>query len=187
MAGPYILRARLYLTDGQRVPAADVLKRGIAANPGDQQLPLMLADLLGSMGRVPEAIAMYDGALQRNPSLDVAANNMAQLIADHQYSDPQALEKARRVAERFVTTANPLYQDTLAWVYVRQGQVDRALPILARITGEKGIPKQVNYHYGKALMMNGDKAAAKQQLELAVSDAKPYPGIDDARQLLGQL
>lgn len=186
-SGPYILRARLYLTDGQRVPAADVLKRGIAANPGDVQLPLMLADLLGSMGRVPEAIAMYDGALQRNPSLDVAANNMAQLIADHQYSDPQALEKARRVAERFLTTSNPLFQDTLAWVYVRQGQVERALPILARITAEKGIPKQVNYHYGKALMMNGDKAAAKQQLELAVSETKPYPGIEDARQLLGQL
>ena len=187
MAGPYILRARLYLTDGQRVPAADVLKRGIAANPGDVQLSLMLADLLGNMGRVPEAIAMYDSALLRNPSLDIAANNMAQLIADHQYSDPQALEKARRVAERFVTATNPLFQDTLAWVYVRQGQVDRALPIFARITGEKGIPKQVNYHYGKALMMNGDKAAAKQQLELAVSDAKPYPGIEDARQLLGQM
>lgn len=187
VAGPYILRARLYLTDGQRVPAADVLKRGIAAVPGDVQLPLMLADLLGSMGRVPEAIAMYENALQRNPSLDVAANNMAQLIADHQYSDPQALEKARRVAERFVTTSNPLFQDTLAWVYVRQGQVDQALPILARITAEKSIPKQVNYHYGKALMMSGDKAAAKRQLELAVSDAKPYPGIEEARQLLGQL
>jgi cellulose synthase operon protein C len=187
MPGPYILRARLYLTDGQRVPATDVLKRGIEANPGEVQLPLMLADLLGNMGRVPEAIAMYESALQRNPSLDVAANNMAQLIADHQYSDPQALEKARRVAERFVTTTNPLFQDTLAWVYVRQGQVERALPILARITGEKGIPKQVNYHYGKALMMNGDKAAAKTQLEIAVSENRPYPGIEDARQLLGQM
>lgn len=186
-AGPYILRARLFLTEGQRVPAADVLKRGIAVAPGDVQMPLMLADLLGNMGRVPEAIALYEATLQRNPTLDAAANNMAQLIADHQYTDAEALEKARRVAERFISAKNPLFQDTIAWVYVRQGQVDRALPILARITAEKGMPKQIHYHYGKALMLSGDTQAAKRQLEIAVADAKPYPGLEDARKLLGQL
>lgn len=184
---PYILRARLYITENQRIPAADILQRGIGAVPADLQMPLMLADLYAQMGRVPDAIGLYEATLQRNPGLDVAANNMAQLIADHQYGDPAALEKARRVAERFIQAQNPLYQDTLAWVYVRQGQYEQALPIFARVTANANLPRQIHYHYGKALMLAGDKAGAKKQLEIAVKDARPYPGLDDARQLLGAL
>lgn len=184
---PYILRARLYITENQRIPATDILQRGIAAAPGDLQMPMMQADLLGQMGRIPEAIALYEATLQRNPNLDIAANNMAQLIADHQYGDPAALEKARRAAERFIQAQNPLFQDTLAWVYVRQGQYEQALPILARITASANLPKQIHYHYGKALAMAGDKTTARKHLEIAVSDARPYPGLDDARQLLASL
>lgn len=186
-AEPYILRARLYITENQRIPAADILQRGIAATPADLQMPMMLADLFSQMGRIPEAIALYENVLQRNPGLDLAANNMAQLIADHQYGDPAALEKARRVAERFIQAPNPLFQDTLAWVYVRQGQYEQALPILARVTAAANMPRQIHYHYGKALALAGDKAAAKKQLEIATKDARPYPGLDDARQLLGTL
>lgn len=184
---PYVLRARLYITENQRIPAVDILQRGIAAAPADLHMPMMLADLYSQMDRVSDAIALYENVLQRNPSLDIAANNMAQLIADHQYADPAALEKARRVAERFIQAQNPLFQDTLAWVYVRQGQYEQALPILARVTATANLPRQIHYHYGKALALAGDKAAARKQLELAVRDGRPYPGLEDARQLLGTL
>lgn len=184
---PYILRARLYITENQRIPAVDVLQRGVQAVPSDMRMPVMLADLYSQMGRISEAIALYENALQRNPGLDLAANNMAQLIADHQFNDQQALEKARRAAERFIRSENPLFQDTIAWVYVRQGQAEQALSIFSRLAATANLPQQIHYHYGKALVMAGDKVEAKKQLEIATKDAKPYPGLDDAKQLLKQL
>jgi tetratricopeptide (TPR) repeat protein len=185
-ADPYLGRAELYVKEKKPEQAIEVLKKGTSAVPRDFRIPLFAAGLLGEEGKYPEAVALYDELLARNPALDVAANNLAETIADYQFDDDAALEKARRAAERFSGSTNPFLLDTLGWVYFRQGNLHLAQTILERALGQNGdkLPPQIHYHYGAILMKSGQTDKAKAELAKAVVEGAKYPGIDDAKKLL---
>jgi tetratricopeptide (TPR) repeat protein len=168
--------------------AIETLRQGVAAVPGDVKMPLALADMLGASGKYEEAIAIYDSLLIRNPDLDVAANNMAEMIADYESGDRDALDKARRVADRFQGSSNPLLLDTLGWVYFRQGNVQQALVLFERaVASTADVPAQVHYHYGLALLKTNQKELARAQLQQATRGNRVFPGVDDAKKLLQTL
>jgi len=184
---PYLDRARMFMSDHKLDQALTTLKKGAAVAPADIRSLLMEAQVLEEMGRYQDAIAIYEDLLARDPDLEAVANNLAEIIADYEYTDPGALEKARHVAERFAATSNPLLLDTLAWVYYRQGNVGQAQTIMERAvaTGSK-LPPQVHYHYGAILMKAGKTAEAKTELTSATIKDASYPGVDDAKKLLAQ-
>ena len=182
---PYIARAKLYLNDHHAEQAIEVLKKGATIAPSDFHAPILAASILGDMGKYQEAIELYDDMLTRNPGLDVAANNLAEIIADYQPNDSAALEKARRTAERFSGSTNPLLLDTLAWVYFRQGNLPLAQTVMERAMGQsKTLPPQVHYHYAAILMKSGKTDKAKAELQQALVKDANYPGIEDARKML---
>jgi tetratricopeptide (TPR) repeat protein len=183
-AEPYLDSARLHLRQRETDRAIETLKSGAVAVPSDIQIPMMLGELLGAAGRYQEAEALYDDLLVRNPALDVAANNLAELIADYQFGDPIALDKARRAAERFQGAHNPLLLDTLGWVYYRQDNLTQAVTILERAVAAGKVPAQVHYHYGAVLLKLGRKDLAKEQLQQATQTAETYVGLDDAKRML---
>jgi tetratricopeptide (TPR) repeat protein len=184
---PYLDRARMYINDHKPDQALDMLKKAESVAPGDLRAPLVEAQTLGDMGRYQEAIALYGNLLARDPDLDVVANNLAETIADYEYNDPAALQKAQRVAERFTGATNPLFLDTLAWVYYREGNIDRARAVMERAerTGGK-LPPQVHYHYGAILLKAGKTDEAKTELKEATANNTSYPGLDEAKKLLAQ-
>jgi tetratricopeptide (TPR) repeat protein len=184
---PYLNLARVQALARKIDPAIEVLRRGAVAVPGDVRIPLMLADLLGERGRHQDAIALYDDLLTRNPSLDRAANNLAAMIADYQYTDPVALERARRAAERFQGATDPVLIDTLGWVQYRLGNVPQAVTLLGRAVGTGDAPAQFRFHYGAALLKADMKEQAKAQLEAATAKGANYPGIEEAKKLLASL
>jgi tetratricopeptide (TPR) repeat protein len=167
--------------------AISTLRQGMEAIPNDIQIPMTLAEIYGLVGQHQEAVSLYEDLLNRNPGLDVVANNMAEIIADFQFDNPQALERARRVAERFQGSNNPLFLDTLGWIYVRQGSLNPAIATLEKAVSSGEVPAQVHYHYGVALAKLGRKDQAKVQLELATKGGRNYPGIEEARKLLQTL
>jgi predicted Zn-dependent protease len=184
---PYLARARLYLAQSDTTHALEVLAKGETAVPGDFQIPMLSADLLGASGRYQEAEATYEDLLSRNPEMDAAANNLAELIADYQFTDPVALDKARRAAERFQGAKNPVLLDTLGWVYYRQGNLTKSLSIMERAVAAAQVPLQVRYHYGALLAKLGRAEQAKQQLLLATQDGPDYTGRTEAKKLLSTL
>jgi len=184
-ADPYIARARLYAADGKTDQALALLDKVSASSRADMRVMVIRADLLIAAKRNREAVTVYEALLARNPGLDLAANNMAQLIADTMYTDPQLLEKARVVAERFIRSTNPYYLDTLGWVYYRLGQNQQAQAILERVVAfDQKLPQQVFYHYGATLLKAGQTVQAKEQLKKATEGADPYIGLDEAKSLL---
>ncbi len=186
---PYINRAKLYVNDNQFDQAIDVLKTAYKTAPTNLVAPMMAADLLEKRGQHKEAVALYDDILARNSGVDIAANNLAQIIADTQYTDAAALEKARQAAERFAGSSNPLMLDTLAWVYFRQGNLHLAQTVMERAmaaAGDNALP-QMHYHYGAILMKTGRADLAKTQLQKAVAEGASYPGFEDAKKLLAGL
>ncbi len=183
----FIGRAKLYLAAGQITEAEGVLKQAQAMAPSDIRAPLLLADLAMRAARYPEATKIYADLLALNPELDIAANNYAALIADYEYKDSAALEKARLAVDRFQASDNPALLDTVAWVYYRLGQYQQAASIMQRVMTAKQITPQMHYHYGALLMKLGNKEQAAAELKKATADNATFPGIEDAKLLMSQL
>ncbi len=182
---PYLDRAKMLIFDHKTDQALDVLKQGAIMAPADIRAPILEAEILGKAGRYQEAITIYEALLAKNPELDGIANNLAEIIADYEYSDPNALSKAERIAERFSASSNPLFLDTLAWVYYRQGNLNQAETIMQRIVTEGSeLPPEVHYHNAAILLKAGRSKDAKNELQKAIKDDKPYPGLEDAKKML---
>lgn len=182
---PYLLRAQLWADQNKLDEALAVLEQAQRAFPGDTRAATLKADVLTRQQRYGEAIKIYEALLEKNPNDAIAANNMAQLIADEQSGDAAALERARVAAERFVSSDNPLFLDTLAWVYFRQGNLPQAQIIMDRVMtfGDK-LPPQVFYHQGAILLKNGRAEEAKAALQKALARPEPYSGRGEAEKML---
>ncbi len=183
----YIALAELLVEQQEPEKANEVLNKAESAIPSEMKAPMMRAALLVESGQIDEAIAIYQGVLDKNNMADVAANNLAQTIADYKHTDKAALDRARLVAERFMNSDNPYYLDTIGWVYYRLGLATQAQPVIARAVSLLKEPHpQIAYHYGALLLENGQKEEAKSYLYQAVSGAE-YPGYDDAQEILDKL
>lgn len=184
---PYILYAQILMEKGRNQEALKVLNQARSNLPHEIGAPVYKANYLAQSGNIDEAIAIYEALYQRSNKVDLVANNMAQLIADHKSDDKDAMEKARIAAERFVNSDSPAFLDTLGWVYFRQGRFAQAYNILSRAVSLSPAPldPQISYHYGSVLLkMDGRKDEAKKYLKQALVEGADYHGIEDARELL---
>lgn len=177
------------LRDGDTARAMAAYERGLAANPDSIELQLLLAGALESAGDKERAMALYAALLQRIPTLDVAANNYAVLLAGDG-SDPQRLAEAHGIAARFASSSNPWYADTLGWILHLQGKYAEAEKLLSRAV--EGAPDEAlfRYHLGASLVELDRLQEAKPHLQRAESLAREhgeFEGFDGFRLLLSRL
>jgi tetratricopeptide (TPR) repeat protein len=164
----------------------EAYQRGLAANPGDAQLGMLLGSEYERAGRMDDAIIHYEQLLAVNPKLDLAANNLASLLLDYR-TDAASHRKALELAKRFENAANPALLDTLGWAYYRTGDYPRAVPYLERAVAGAGVPL-LRYHLGMAYAAVQNTNGARQELKQAVDGAKEdFPGLDEARRTLAKL
>ena len=133
------------------------------------------------------AAEVFSNMLEENPRLDKAANNLAAVIADHQYDDPAKLDQALKLAERFQASENPYFLDTLGWVHYRRGDRNQAAIFPRRAVENAPDMSQFRYHLGVVYYESGQADLARKELEKAVADGAEYPELADARALLGKL
>lgn len=185
---PYINRAKIYVEQDSNDKALKLLKIAAEKIPTDIRASMMEADILRIMGKYKEAVELYDTILTNNPKVDAASNNMAAIIADNEYNKPEALQKAQRAVEQFSYSGNPLFLDTLGWVYYRQGKFEQAQKIMER--GLKINPNaspEMHYHFGAILWKNGNIEKAKEELSLAIEDGNNFPELENAKNILREL
>ena len=77
-------------------------------------------------------------------------------------------------------------QDTLAWIQIKRHNTAEALHILRTLTDKYPEDNTFRYHYAVALIESGDRAAAKQQAETALSKKPPAELAAQLRNLLAQ-
>jgi tetratricopeptide (TPR) repeat protein len=165
----------------------EAYRRGLAANPGNAELGLLLGTEYEQAGRFDEAIAHYQELLAANPALDVAANNLASLLLDYR-ADAASHAQALELAKRLESNANPAVLDTVGWAYYRSGQYARAVSFLERAVAGAGQVPVLRYHLGMAYLASDNPAGARQELQQALSLAKAdFPGIEEARATLKRL
>ena len=181
----YLDLANLSLAHGDAKTAIQTLQQGLVAVPDDARLSIALAENYQRSGDNDKAIAEYAAVLQKNPGIDLVANNLASLLSDK--GDKASLDKAAEIAKRFESSTNPPFADTLGWIYFKLGQYDRALPLLQKAADKAPEFMLFQYHLGMALYKKGDMQAAKSHLRKAVESKATFPGIEDAKGIVNQL
>lgn len=177
------------LQDGKAAKAIEVFENGMTANPGALELQLLLAGALETSGDRTRAEMLYRELLERLPTLDVAANNLAVLLAAGG-TDAARLEEASRIAARFKHSDNPWFADTLGWIYHLQGNHAEAEKLLARAAEQNADQAVFQYHLGAVLAALQRPDEAKRHLERAEALAREngqFEGYDEAMSLLAKL
>ena len=166
--------------------ALALLQRGEQANPRDSVLADARAEYLGRAGRTDEAIAVYEQVLQRVPGDELAANNLAYVLAQSK-GDKASLERALTLATRFQSSTEPSYVDTLGLVQYRLGRYDQAVTLLERARALAPNDAGVELHYGMALYKKGDVQTGAGLVRKALASKTPLPDHDEAQTLLGHV
>lgn len=184
---PYRNMASAYLQMHQQPMAVESYRKGIAAATRKDLLSFNLAALYEDMGRVDEALALYQSLLNGEHGSPLAAGRMALLLVERR-DDASSRDRALSLVENFATSSNPDQLDTLGWVYYKRGELDKALQTLVKAEGlSPGPDLMLQYHLGLVYMDRGDHEQAKKYLETVIDADQPFELREHARQMLDRL
>jgi tetratricopeptide (TPR) repeat protein len=149
-------------------------------------LMLLLASTHESNQAYEKAMEIYDRILKKYPANTVAINNLASLLIEHK-SDKDSLKQAKALAINLEKEPQPVFRDTLGWVYYKSGETDKAVSLLKDVVKQAPNIPIFRYHLGMAYYKLGNLPEAKTQLAQAVEVKDDYPGKDEARAVLQKI
>jgi tetratricopeptide (TPR) repeat protein len=117
--------ARYLMVTGRPDEVVRTYEAALQKNPDAGSLHLMVGSLYEMRGRVPDAIQRYEDAVRLDPSLAVAKNNLAYLLADTGGNLDRALDLAQEA--RGLLPDNPNAADTLGWVLYKKNSPEAAV------------------------------------------------------------
>ncbi len=175
--------ARLQWATGKREASVTTLAAWLKTHPDDLSMARELGDRYLLLERHKEAAEIYEKIIEVDPRNATVLNNLA--LASWPSDSEQALKFARE-ANR-LHPKNPALQDTLGWILVQDGQVERGLTLLESAREQLGDSLTVQYHYAAALARSGRQPAARQELKDLLAKDKDFPEKNAAQALLEKL
>jgi tetratricopeptide (TPR) repeat protein len=169
----------------------------ILAKRPDAQTFTLIALLEDSRQRFDLAETHYRKALELNPGMPIAANNLAWIIAESNTGNfDEALQLSKAAVDKM--PANPGFYDTLGWVFHKKGlhtpaveNLKKAVALESAEALKKGRPVNgaYNLRLGIALASAGDKLSARKEVELALRNTSSLEKaqLEKAKSLLGGL
>ncbi len=191
--GAYLQVLALWSSNNQYELSAEYAQR--ALNDGrlklnsleEAQLWQIRGDSLGYLKRYDQAAQCYEQVLRRTPNNPLTLNNYAYLLAEAN----TRLDEAEAMANRALAAEpkNPIYLDTLGWIYYRQGRYQQAVQLLEQAVQDAPQEPELRYHLGMAYWMRGRLPEARVELRKAanlwrIQKGKPY---EDALKALEQV
>jgi tetratricopeptide (TPR) repeat protein len=158
-AAPYSLLASIYFSSKEPQKALAQLESAIEKNPKNPGPHLLAGAIHESQKSYDKAKKAYEAALKLNPKFAAALNNLAYLLCEHLNQVGQALPHALKAHE--LSPEDPGATDTLAWIYYRQGEFARALPLLRESAARMPEQAEVQYHLAMALYTTDNGTAAR--------------------------
>ncbi len=166
----YQALASLYLRQNKADAALGVIQTGLAKVPDSTNLLLTRARIFELQGKYDAAISEYQNMLKLQPGSMIVTNNLASLLADHR-ADKASLDQAQSLAASLRDSKVAQFQDTLGWVYNRQGDFKAAVPLLEEAAASMPTSALVHYHLGMSYAGVGQNAKATEELKQALSQA----------------
>jgi putative PEP-CTERM system TPR-repeat lipoprotein len=183
-------QATAWAAAGQPAEAEAALKAWLEREPDSPEVLDLLAQFDIGAGRYAEAERRLNTVVERMPRNAVALNNLAWILGER--GGPEAAARARALAERayfLMPTAETA--DTLGWILARNGEAERALPLLraaaAAPRGAQGPDPAKAYRLAYALREAGRPAEAAQVLEPLLATDTAFPERAEAERLLAAL
>jgi tetratricopeptide (TPR) repeat protein len=127
---------------------------------------ILLAQVYEYLGNVDRARQTYQDALKVDPNSYQSLSNLAQLYADHGGSLSNALELAQKAKAAQPDDAG--VNDTLGWVYYKQGLYRTAVPLLEAAVARSPKVAKFQFHLGMTYLAAGQPAQAHTTLQTAL-------------------
>lgn len=147
--------------------AAAVLDDAEARYPREVAVPFQRGALLERRGRFAEAEAAFRQALARDPDHASTLNYLGYMLAERGERLEEAIALISRALED--DPYNGAYLDSLGWAYFKQGDVDRALELVARAAAMLPTNSVVQEHLGDVLAARKDLSGAIDAWERALA------------------
>ena len=168
--------ARVLGAQGKADDAKKAIDDGLVKSPENADLLWAKASYLERDNDIEGAIGIYEQIYAVNSASQIAANNLASLLATYR-DDDESLERAFTVARRLKGTDVAPFQDTYGWILFRRGEAEEALTYME--PAAKGLRSDpiVQYHLGRVYEALDRKKDAIAQYDKALELA----GSDDPR------
>jgi len=163
-----------YQGQGELPLSIESFKKAEQLAPRNAAYPAELAHVYDAAGNSKEALACYAQSLRIEPGNAVVMNNAAYLLAKSGGNLDDALRLIQMARRQFPNSQD--FLDTLGWVYLRKELVESACQVFQDLVEKAPANPTFHYHYALALAQKGDKAAALEQLRLALQNR---PGKDE--------
>jgi tetratricopeptide (TPR) repeat protein len=180
---PYINLGIYYEKQGKTEQAVDTYKKAAEIAPQELAIRFNLARIFESTNHYADAVEQYEKILQYSPGNLLAANNLASVLSLDATDRPK-MDRALNLAKRLEHSGQPVFIDTLAWVYYQLGDMEKALP-LQLIADEKSPNTPIyQYHLGMIYSKSGNPQRARELLTKAVQSGVNFPGLLEAKDAL---
>ena len=172
------------MTQGGKVREADAtLQTWMDANPKDVESRLYAAGAAALTRNTRRATELYLQVVALDPGQVGAFNELALLASIDE--SPRALEFAERAYA--LQPASGSIADTLGWILVERGDVERGAKILEKAVDVAPGNTEARYHLALALIRTGNKPAARANLKQIVAAADGTAFRDESIRLLREL
>jgi putative PEP-CTERM system TPR-repeat lipoprotein len=163
--------------------AYETLRHWLADHPEDTATRQILASALQSAGDNQQTIEEYRKVLEADPDNLAALNNIAWLYQET--GSPEGIHYAERAHD--LAPDKPEITDTLGWLLVQNGDVNRGLVLLQEARVKAPHIPDIHYHMAVALYKSGRVTEARKELDRLLKTGRTFPDRDNARALLDQL
>ncbi len=146
-----------YEQDKQIEQAEKTLKKIIDIDPNDPEAHFHLATLYDRTKRFPKAEQELRTAISLKPDFHMAMNYLGYSYADRNIH----LDDAEKLVNDAILLdqGNPAYLDSMAWVYFRQGKLDKAKDFMREAVAHIRDPL-IWEHYGDIQLAGGENIDA---------------------------
>jgi tetratricopeptide (TPR) repeat protein len=178
----YLALAHVYAASNR--PQGMIQAYEAARNKFPEYLPtyILLAQVYEYVGNVDQARQTYQDALKVDPNSYQAMSSLARLYGDHGGSLSEALELAQKAKSE--QPDDPGVNDTLGWIYYKQGLYRSAVPVLEAAVAKNPQVAKFQFHLGMAYLAAGQPAQAHTSLQAALQSGLAGEDARSAREAL---
>ena len=183
---PYMDLAKLYLANNDNNKAINVYLDAIQNNVNVENVKIQLASLYEKDKKYQLAIKIYEEVLSANSKNLMVKNNLALLLVENDPTENE-ISRAVELVSEFANIKQPIFKDTMGWVYAKSGQSEKAIVVLEEVVKSSPNVAIFKYHLAVALNDSGNTSSAKIYLSQAIESKQDFMHKQKAIALLKQL
>jgi len=166
----YMVLAQILTDDEQYEEAHRILREGLSFTPGSEKLEFLKASVFERQGNYDEAEKIFRRLLDKSPDDTSILNYLGYMLVDNDLK----LDEAGRMLEKAVSLEpyNGAYQDSLGWLYFKQGRYEEAERHLLKASRLQKSDPVILEHLGDLYVRMGDMETARSYYRQSMSLAE---------------